>query len=291
VDGKGRRALASYVKYGYIPLEDHVVDAFHRNEQVSRTLEYAYDDAMLADWAGALGKKDDEAMLRKRSENWRNVFDASVGFARGRHADGTWVEPFDPTKNALYITEGLPWQYTFFVPQNIPGLIDAMGGREHFIAKLDGLFNRNLYDQGNEPSHHIPYLYNYAGAYAKTQAQVRKSLALYSDAPDGLPGNDDDGQMSAWWVMSAMGFYPVCPGRPVYAIGSPLFERVTIHHADGTSFVIEAIGNSDSAPYIRAAMLNGKPLATPQIDHTSLMKTGHLVFRMSDSPKVSAFVR
>jgi predicted alpha-1,2-mannosidase len=291
VDGKGRRALTSYEKYGYIPLEDHVRDAFHDNEQVSRTLEYAYDDAMLADWAGALGKKDDEAMLRKRSENWRNVFDASVGFVRGRHEDGSWVEPFEPGKNASYITEGLPWQYTFFVPQNIPGLIEAMGGRERFIAKLDGLFERNLYDQGNEPSHHIPYLYNYAGAYAKTEAQIRKSLALYTDAPGGLPGNDDDGQMSAWWVMSAMGFYEVCPGRPVYSIGSPLFERVTIHHADGTSFVIEAIGNSDSAPYIRTAMLNGKPLATPQIDHTSLMKTGHLVFQMSGSPKVSAFVR
>jgi len=291
VDGKGRRALDSYLKYGYIPLEDHVLDAFHRNEQVSRTLEYAYDDAMLADLATALGHTEDAAMLRKRSENWRNVFDTKTGFARGRHADGSWVEPFDPAKPASYITEGLPWQYTFFVPQNVPGLIDAMGGRARFVATLDGLFDRNLYDQGNEPSHHIAYLYNMAGAPEKTERHVRQMLALYTDAPDGLPGNDDDGQMSAWWVMSAMGIYEVCPGRPVYSIGSPLFSRITLHHADGTSFVIEAHGNSDSAPYIRTASLNGKPLKQPLVDHATLMKAGHLEFQMSGSPATSAFDR
>jgi predicted alpha-1,2-mannosidase len=291
VDGKGRRALDSYVKYGYIPLEDPVADAFHHNEQVSWTLEYAYDDAILADWAGALGKTGDETMLRKRSENWRNVFDNKVGFVRGRHADGSWVEPFDPAKPASYITEGLPWQYTFFVPQNIPGLIAAMGGRERFIAELDGLFDRHLYDQGNEPSHQIAYLYDAAGAPAKTERRVREMMALYSDAPDGLPGNEDDGQMSAWWVMSAMGIYQVCPGRPVFSIGSPLFHRVALHHSDGTTFVIEANGNSDRDAYIQGATLNGAPLNTPEIDYTTLMHAGHLVFQMSDSPNVSAFYR
>jgi predicted alpha-1,2-mannosidase len=289
VDGKGRRALDSYVKYGYIPLEDPVADAFHHDEQVSRTLEYAYDDAMLGDLADALGKTADAAMLHKRSENWRNVFDSAVGFVRGRHADGTWVMPFDPAKPASYITEGLPWQYTFFVPQNIPGLIEAMGGRDRFIAQLDGLFDRNLYDQGNEPSHHIAYLYNAAGAPAKTEQRVREMMALYTDAPGGLPGNDDDGQMSAWWVMSSIGIYQVCPGRPVYSIGSPLFHRVTLHHADGTTFVIETTGNSDRAAFIRAATLNGKPLTVPQIDHASLMRAGHLVLEMSDSPNPNAF--
>jgi putative alpha-1,2-mannosidase len=166
-----------------------------------------------------------------------------------------------------------------------------MGGREHFITELDGLFDRHLYDQGNEPSHQIAYLYDAAGAPAKTERRVREVLALYSDRPDGLPGNDDDGQMSAWWVMSSMGIYQVCPGRPVFSIGSPLFHRVTLHHADGTTFVIEANGNSDRAAYIQAASLNGAPLNSPEIDYTTLMHAGHLIFQMSDSPNVSAFYR
>ncbi len=303
VDGKGRRALDDYIKLGYVPLDNPVMEAFHRGEQVSRTLEYAFDDAVLADWAAALGKTDDAAMLRKRSENWRNVIDTKTGFARGRYANGSWIEPFDPAKpgditvtlkdgrtvKEQYVTESNPYIYTFFVPQNVPGLIEAIGGREKFIAELDGLFNQNLYDQGNEPSHHIPYLYNFAGAPEKTEAQVRRSLALYRDGPAGLPGNDDDGQMSAWWVLGAMGIYPVCPGRPVYSIGSPLFSRVTLRHADGTTFVIEAHGVSDAAMYVHSATLNGRPLHVAQIDHATLMKTGKLVFEMSASPAGNAF--
>jgi predicted alpha-1,2-mannosidase len=289
LDGQGRRALDSYVKYGYIPLEDPVLDAFHQGEQVSRTLEYAYDDAMLGDFAAALGHRHDANLLHTRSEDWHNVFDESVGFVRGRHADGAWVEPFDPSKPAPYITEGLPWQYTFFVPQNIPGLIEAMGGREKFIEELDGLFQRGLYDQGNEPSHHIAYLYNDAGAAWKTEKHIRELLALYTDAPGGEPGNDDDGQMSAWWVMSAMGIYQVCPGRPVYSIGSPLFRRVTLHHQDGSSFVIDAKGNSEKAMYIHTALLNGRRLTKPVIEHAVLMKPGKLVLEMSESPEAGAF--
>ncbi len=303
VDGKGRRALEDYSRLGFIPLDNPVLEAFHRGEQVSRTLEYAFDDAILADFATALGKTADAAMLRKRSENWRNVIDASVGFARGRYADGSWIQPFDPAKpgditvtskdgrkiKEQYVTESNPYIYTFYVPQNVPGLISALGGNQKFVASLDGLFSRGLYDQGNEPSHHIPYLYNFAGAPEKTELQVRKSLALYRDAPDGLPGNDDDGQMSAWWVLSAMGIYPVAPGRPVYTIGSPLFSRVTLHHADGSTFVIEAHGNSDGAPYVHSATLNGVPLHVAQIDHATLMKSGRLVFEMSATPTGNAF--
>jgi predicted alpha-1,2-mannosidase len=303
VDGKGRRALDDYERLGYIPLDNPVLDAYHRGEQVSRTLEYAFDDAILADWAAALGKPADAAMLRKRSEYWRNVIDTSVGFARGRYANGAWITPFDPAKpgefttnlpngstlKERYVTESNPYIYTFYVPQNVRGLIQTLGGNQKFVAALDGLFNRGLYDQGNEPSHHIPYLYDFAGAPEKTQAQVRKSLALYSVGPGGLPGNDDEGQMSAWWVLGAMGIYPVCPGRPVYSIGSPLFTRITLHHPDGSTFVIEAHNNSDSAMYIRSATLNGKHLRIAQIDHATLMKPGQLVFEMSSAPTPNAF--
>jgi predicted alpha-1,2-mannosidase len=158
VEGKGRRALDSYDRYGFIPLEDEVLDAFHHHEQVSRTLEYAYDDFVTSLFAEALGHHADAETFRKRSGNWKNVFDPSVGFVRGRYKDGTWVQPFDPAKPASYITEGVPWQYTFFVPHDTPGLIKAIGGNAAFITKLDGLFAAKLYDQGNEPSHNIAYL-------------------------------------------------------------------------------------------------------------------------------------
>src|SRR5579859_3535223 len=177
-------------------------------------------------------------------------------FARGRYADGHWVKPFDPAQPARYITEGIPWQYTFFVPQNVPGLIAVLGGRGRFIARLDGLFARHLDDQSNEPSHHIPYLYDYAGAAWKTQQHVREVLSQYNDSPGGLPGNDDGGQMSAWYILSAMGFYPVCPGVATYAIGSPLFSRVTIHQPHGKTFAIVANHNSAKNIYIQSATLN-----------------------------------
>ena len=278
--GRGRRALQSYLKYGFIPLEDPVQYAFHRNEQVSRTLEYAYDDFLVGLLAKRLGKTAVAEKMQKRSEYWRNVIDPSDGFARGRHADGSWVEPFDPTRRASYITEGVPWQYTFFVPQNVPGLIDVLGGRDKFIAKLDGLFDHHLDNQGNEPSHHIPYLYDYAGAAWKTQQHIREVLSRYNDGPGGLPGNDDAGQMSAWYILSAMGFYPVCPGVPTYAIGSPLFSRVEIHQPNGKTFVIVANQNSAKNIYIQSATLNGNPLGGPWLNHADIVMGGKLVFNM-----------
>ena len=182
----------------------------------------------------------------KRAGWWANVVDPSVGFARGRHADGTWDSPFDPAGNYAYITEGLPYQYTFFVPQDVEGLIQRVGGREKFIEKLDGLFASKGYDHGNEPSHHIAYLYDYAGAPWKTQQQVRRIMdQQYMDRGAGMAGNDDAGQMSAWFVLSSLGFYTVAPGTPVYQIGTPLFDQATVRLPSGKTFRVEAKGRVD----------------------------------------------
>jgi predicted alpha-1,2-mannosidase len=284
-DGRGRRALRSYLKYGFIPLEDKVPFSFHKEEQVSRTLEYAYDDFLVGTLAGALGAKADATVFLQRSENWRNVIDTETGFARGRHADGSWVTPFDPSKLASYITEGLPFQYTFFVPHNIPGLIDVLGGKAAFKAKLDALFAQGLYDQGNEPSHHIAYLYNAVEATSKTQQHVRAILdSQYADRPDGLSGNDDCGQISAWYVMSALGFYPVTPGVPEYEVGTPRFDDVTLKLPGARSLHMVAKGAEAGALYIRAIQWDGQPFHGHTISHSRLMQGGELVFTMSFTP-------
>jgi predicted alpha-1,2-mannosidase len=285
MDGRGRRALISYLKYGYIPLEDKVPFSFHKEEQVSRTLEYAYDDFLVGTMAHALGNEADAKIFLERSENWRNVIDPETGFARGRHADGTWVTPFDPAKPASYITEGLPFQYTFFVPQNLPGLIDLLGGKLAFTAKLDALFSRGLYDHGNEPSHHIAYLYNAAGVPAKTQQEVRSILdSKYADRPDGLAGNDDCGQMSAWYVMSALGFYSVTPGVPEYEIGTPRFDDVTLKLPGGRSLHLVARGAEAGALYIRSIQWDGERFHGHTIPHAKLMQGGELIFTMALTP-------
>ena len=287
LDGKGRRALESYLRYGFIPLEDLVSGAPlpHKNEQVSRTLDYAYDDFVLSEIAAALGKAKDAAIFRKRAQNYRNVIDPGSGFARGRHADGTWVTPFDPAKTTAYITEGLPFQFTFYVLQDIPGLIALENGRCEFIAKLDELFAKNLYDQGNEPSHHIAYLYDYAGAAFKTQQHVAEERAAgYKDTPGGLIGNDDAGQMSAWYILSALGFYQVTPGIPRYAIGTPLFSQAEIHLPNGKIFKIVAERKSAQDIYIHSAFLDGKPLRRFWLTHDEIARGGALVFDMSTNP-------
>ncbi|MEG9430664.1 glycoside hydrolase family 92 protein, partial [Terriglobus sp. ADX1] len=287
-DGKGRRALDDYLKLGYVPLENKVLDAFHQQEQVSRTLEYAYDDFVVAQVAKSLGKTEDAAALMKRAQNYRNVIDPQTGFARGRHADGTWDSPFDPSKPYKYITEGLPFQYTFFVPQDIPGLIKLEGGNAGFTKKLDELFARKLYDHGNEPSHAITYLYDYAGEAWKTQQEVavtRKNW--YQDRPSGLAGNDDAGQMSAWYLLSALGFYPVTPGIPAYEIGTPLLPDAKIHLTNGKTFHIRAEGVSPQNIYIQSATLNGKPLNNFWIKHTDIINGGELTFKMGPQPNKS----
>ncbi|HEY2014261.1 MAG TPA: glycoside hydrolase family 92 protein, partial [Bryobacteraceae bacterium] len=258
---------------------------FHKNEQVSRTLEYAYDDFLVGEMAHALGRDDDAALFQKRAQNYRNLIDPQVGFARGRHADGSWSAPFDPAIAYSYITEGLPYQYTFFVPQDMPGLIELVGGAKAFAKKLDALFAGGYYDHGNEPSHHISYLYNYAGEAWKTQMHVRTLMeAKYFDRPDGLAGNDDCGQMSAWYVLSALGFYPVTPGVPTYQIGTPLFDEATILLPGSKRFHIVATGASEGKQYIRSATLNGLPLQRTWISHQEIVGGGELIFEMSSEP-------
>ena len=283
--GKGRRALEDYDTLGFIPLENPVNDAFHKGEQVSRTLEYAYDDFAVSEFARALGHAGDAAKFQKRSGNWRNVIDPETGFARGRHRDGTWDSPFDATKPYHYITEGLPYQYTFFVPEDVPGLIDKVGGAPAFVKKLDGLFDGGYYNHGNEPSHHIAYLYNFAGAPDKTQRRVHDALMTnYKDGPDGYTGNDDAGQMSAWYVLSSLGFYPVTPGTPRYEIGTPHFDRMTIHLPGGKAFHITAKGAEAGAIHVRRIVLNGKPLRRMYLLHSEIANGGTLEFTMAKTP-------
>jgi predicted alpha-1,2-mannosidase len=284
-EGQGRRALDSYMKYGYIPLEDPVPNAFHGNEQVSRTLDYAFDDFEVSVLSRALGHTADADAFAVRAQNYRKVIDPEVGFARGRHADGSWITPFDPTAKATYITESVPYVYTFFAPQDVPGLIQWLQGPEQFIAKLDSLFKGGYYDQGNEPSHQIAYLYDDAGVPAKTQLHVHQIMStLYKDGIDGLPGNDDAGQMSAWYVLSAMGFYQVTPGIPRYAIGTPTFDHLTLHLPSGRSLKIEAPGAEGGKFYVRSVRLNGVRLNRTWITHSEILAGGALDFEMSDLP-------
>lgn len=286
-DGKGVRALQTYLKFGYLPLDDHLDKSPHMNQQVSRTLDYAYDDYVLSRVARSLGKNGDAAILAKRAQNYRNVIDPESGFARGRYGDGSWITPFDPSKRVFFITEGVPFQFTFLVLQDIPGLIQLEHGNDGFIAKLDELFRENLYEQGNEPSHHIAYLYDYAGAAPKTQRHIHDVLAMYNDNPGGLPGNDDGGQMSAWYVFSALGFYPVTPGIPAYAIGTPHFSRASITLSNGKRFEMVAHNLSAQNFFIRSATLNGVPLNRFWLRHSEIVRGGRLVFEMSNQPNPS----
>jgi predicted alpha-1,2-mannosidase len=289
-DGRGRRALPAYLKYGYIPLEDHVPFAFHPDEQVSRTLDYAYDDFVLSLLAEALGHTEDAAKFAQRSQNYRKVIDPAVGFARGRHADGSWVTPFNPSVHASWITEATPYEYTFFVPQDIPGLISLLGGPAAFARKLDGLFDGGPFDQGNEPAHHIPYLYDDAGMPWQTQLRVHDIMSKdYRDATDGLIGNDDAGQMSAWYVMSAFGFYQVAPGVPRYSIGTPRFDDVTVDVASPAGMIhrlhIRAPGAEAGKFYVWSVRLNGQLLDRPWLTHAEIAEGGELLFEMSDRPR------
>lgn len=282
-EGKGRRALASYLQYNYIPLEDSVWQAFHKREQVSRTLEYAYDDFVLAQVAEKLGEKADYETLMKRSKNYQNVIDPKTGYARGRYANGTWIKNFEPfAQRSSFITEGSPAQYTFYVPQDVDGLIKHIGGEKRFIEKLDTLFDQGYYWHGNEPNNQIVYLYPFANQAWKTQEKVRQIIREeYDITAGGMSGNEDGGQMSAWLVFSMMGYYPVCPGTPNYIIGSPTFEETTLNLPNGKTFKIIAKGNSAKTPYIQSATLNGKPFTQNFLTHQQIMAGGILNLKMS----------
>ena len=287
-DGMGRRALESYLQYGYIPLEDPVKEAFHTREQTSRTLEYAYDDFVLSQLALALGKEEDYKALHVRSLNYRNVMDPATGYAGGRHADGNFEPGVRPEALARFITEGAPCHYAWYVPQDPYGLMCAMGGREKAVAKLDSLFDQNLYWHGNEPCHQVAYMYNYAGQPWKTQERVRTILdTQYADAPGGLAGNDDAGQMSAWLVFSSLGFYPVCPGSPYYIIGSPQFDKAVLSLENGRQFILLTEKTGKDNRYIQRATLDGKPYTKNYLSHEDILRGGVLAFVMGDEPNPS----
>ncbi len=278
-DGKGRRALESYIKYGYIPLEDSVWDAFHKNEQVSRTLEYAFDDYAVAQIAAKLGQSDDSAILMKRSGNWKNVFDIQTGFVRGRYADGRWIEPFDPYSKEKYICEGTPFQYTWYVPHNVPELIKLMGGSNAFIAKLDKFFEEGHYWHGNEPDHQAPFMFAIAGRPDRTQKWVQKILAEeYGTGPGGLSGNEDAGQMSAWLVFAMMGFYPVCPTSNQYVITTPAFDEIRIVVPGKNTFVINSLGRKTGINYIETISRNGARYGDWFITHEDITKGNRFTF-------------
>jgi hypothetical protein len=285
--------LNYYQMNGFIEMEQE-------RESVSKTLEYAYDDWCIAEMARLLNRSSDHDRYSRRAQFYKNVFDAKSGFMRPR-SNGSWLTPFDPREVDFNFTEANSWQYTFFVPQDIGGLIELMGGPERFASKLDQLFTTDSkvtgrqqaditgltgqYAHGNEPSHHMAYLYNYVNQPWKTQYRVRQLMdEFYSAKPDGLVGNEDCGQMSAWFVLSAIGFYPVTPGLPFYAIGSPLFSEVRLNFENGRSFLIKANKVSKSNRFIDSAKLNGSPYSKSFITHRSLMAGGELVFEMSRKP-------
>lgn len=289
--------LADYMKLGYVPID-------REPEAASKTLEYAYDDWSLAQMARAMGKPGVEATFMKRAGNWRHAWDSKTGFMRARLGNGQFREPFDPTFAGYGsdFTEGNAWQYSWYVPQDIPGLIRAMGGNAKFVAKLDQLFDAGVdpahfknveditgligwYAHGNEPSHHIAYLYDYAGAPWKTQQRLKQIMdSQYAPRPDGLSGNDDLGQMSAWYIFTALGFYPVTPASDVYAIGRPFVPRATLHLSNGHDFVVSAAPMDDAHPWVGAVTLNGRALEQPTIRHADILAGGELHFRMQSTP-------
>jgi len=287
-----------YKEMGYVPEDKN-------GSSVSKTLEYAYDDWCIAQMAAKLGRQDVYKEYTKRSGNYKNVFDKSIGYMRPKLSDGTFKKQFDPldTHGQGFI-EGNAWNYSLYVPQDPEALIQLNGGKEKFAMHLDSLFTMTLPDKyfenteditrdgiignyvhGNEPSHHVAYLYNWLGQPYKTQQRVRMILdAMYKPTPDGLGGNDDTGQMSAWYIFSSLGFYPVAPGSDVYALGSPKIKEATLTLENGKAFTIVAINQSAKNVYVSKAELNGKVLKGPFITHKDITNGGRLVFYMSSKP-------
>ena len=308
VDTKGpRRNLEEYLQKGWVSdiVVDHPSPPYAGgNAGVAKTLEYSWDDYCLATYARKLGKEDDYQMFLKRAGNYRNVFDPSIGFMRGKTADGNWISPFDPTEPYynFMMKEASGWSTLWLVPHDIQGLINLLGGREKFNEKLDEFFQTpyhpkgicrdctgliGQYVQGNQPDQQVAYYYDWSGQPWKTQELVRRILRdMYGSDRYGLafPGMDDQGATSSWYVLSAMGFYPVDPARPEYIIGSPLFDEVTIHLGAGKALTIIAHNDSEKNLYIQSATLNGQPLNRPWFSHSEMAKGGKLIFQMGPSP-------
>ncbi|AHJ96711.1 GH92 family glycosyl hydrolase [Hymenobacter swuensis] len=290
--------IGLYEQLGYVP-EDK------SGASVSKTLEYAYDDWCIAQLARKLGKTDIEAEFSKRAQNWQNVYDSRINFMRPRLADGSFRPRFDVlSTNDQGFIEGNAWNYSLYVPQDPAALIAKMGGEKKFLPHLDSLFTMHLPDKffaeteditrdgiignyvhGNEPAHHVAYLYNWTSQPYKTQARVRMILPkMYRPTPDGLGGNDDCGQMSAWYIFSALGFYPVAPGSPEYALGSPAVHGATINLENGNTFRITVKNQSDKNVYVKEARLNGQKLTRPFLQYADVVKGGELVFTMAARP-------
>lgn len=295
---QGRSGLGAYRALGYVPVEvaEHAA---------ARTQEYAYTDFCVAQLARALGHDEDAGIFYERALNYRHTFDPDVGFMRGRNADGSWLEPFNAFAwdTRAYI-EGSAWQYSWAVPHDPAGLIALMGGDEAFVAKLEQLLalpphfdvggypheihemtemaaaNLGQYAHSNQPVHHVLYLFTCAGQPRKTQMWVRRVLGLYNAGPQGFPGDEDNGEMSAWYVLNALGLFPLCPGHPSFVLGSPLFERATLHLEGGETLVIESTGNDARNVYAESVTFNGKPHTKSWIEHGALMRGGRLVFKM-----------
>jgi predicted alpha-1,2-mannosidase len=306
-----------YIKNGWYPAipdgakeTEPMVDGFEKRQSVAVTLEHSYDDWCLAQLAKALGKTDDYNYFIKRAQNYRNVYNPNTGFMSPKMADGNWVEPFDPQLSGgigsrMYFAENNSWIWNFSVMHDIPSLIELMGGAEKFTNRLDILFNEpteiakwqfmgqfpdatglnGMFPAGNEPSFHVPYLYNYAGKPWKTQRRIREIMDMwFDDAPIGIPGDEDGGALCSWYVFSAMGFYPVTPGNGLYAIGTPFFEKTKIELPDGKTFTVKAKGSSKRNKYIQSARLNGKEFNRAWISHKEITAGGTLEFVMGDRP-------
>ena len=305
VSSTGRLGHEYYNTLGYVPYDVNIP------ENAARTLEYAYDDWCIARVAEHLGRSDDVALLDKAAKNYRNLFDPETKLMRGRNADGTFQSPFSPYKWGDAFTEGNAWHYTWSVFHDVEGLAELMGGREEFGRMLDSVFvvppiyddsyygfriheitemqvaNMGNYAHGNQPAQHMIYLYNYAGMPHKAQWWTREVMdRLYSAKPDGYCGDEDNGQTSAWYVFSAMGFYPVCPASDEYQLGSPLFRRVTIHLENGETVEIDAPNNSPENRYVGRMLYNGKPYDRTVLNYSELQKGAVIEFDMQPEPKL-----
>ncbi len=296
------RQIDIYKDLGYIPVGEH-----HENWSVSKTMEYAYDDWCIAMFAKDLGKEEDYAYFIKRSQNWKNVYNDKKSWLQPKDSLGNFIEPFIPKEYTPYFCESNAWQYYWFVPQDINGLIEKTGGKERFAQKLDSMFSYypesedklpifstgmiGQYAHGNEPSHHVAYLYNYVGQPSKTQELTHKILKeQYKNEPNGHCGNEDCGQMSSWYIFSALGFYPVNPAQGAYHITAPLFESAEMRLPDNKTFKVRTKNFSDKNTYIKKIVLNGKPLNRMFITHKEIIDGGILEFEMDDAPNDALFL-
>lgn len=289
--------IAAYRELGYVPIDEE-------GEAASKTLEYAYDDWAIARMAEAMGRTDVATEFTRRAAHWKHAFDPATGFMRARRRDGTFREPFDPAASGYGTdyTEGNAWQYSWYVPQDVAGLAAVHGGSEALLDRLDAVFDAKVdpsvfahmeditgligwYAHGNEPSHHVAYLYAYAGQPWRTQARLKQIMdTQYAPRPDGLAGNDDLGQMSAWYVFTTLGFYPVTPGSNHYVLGRPFLPRATLHLPNGKRFTVVADALDDAHAYVGSITLNGRPLERTYLEHQEILAGGELRFTMQAAP-------